>query len=180
MKYTRSLMGAKKQDAKTTHERLQEQFPDLDHILKRRDIFSVKENSACYRLEKLGECENVDYQVDGGLIPRNDTDDRKCDHLLLIRVSETKWIHVFIELKGTDAKHGFRQLEATLLHPLFKPHTPSERRVARLVGRSIPSSKNNDEIEKLRKRLMRLNCTFKTMKANNPDDFVALRRSVGL
>lgn len=103
-------MGAKSRDAKTIHERLQEQFPDLDHTLKKRDKFSVREKGACYRLEKLGECENVDYQVDGGLIPRNDTDDRKCDHLLLIRVSETKWIHVFIELKGTDAKHGFRQL----------------------------------------------------------------------
>lgn len=180
MKYTRSLMGAKKQDAKTTHDRLRELFPDWDHTLKKRDKFRVREKGACYRLEKLGECENVNYQVDGGLIPRSDTDDRKSDHLLLIRVSKNDWIDVFIELKGTDVMHGLKQLEATLLHPLFKPHTPSERRVARLVGRSIPSSKNNKEIEKFRKRLMRLNCTFKTMKADNPDDFVALRSSVGL
>ena len=173
-------MGAKKQDAKTTHERLQELFPGLKHGLKKRKIFSVREEGACYRLEKLGECESVDYKVDGGLIPRSDTVDRKSDHLLLIRVSKNDWIDVFIELKGTDVMHGLKQLEATLLHPLFKPHTPSERRVARLVAKSIPSLKNNDEIEKFRKRLMRLNCTFKTMKADNPDDFVALRRSVGL
>lgn len=180
MKYTRSLMGAKKQDAKTTHERLQELFPGLKHGLKKRKIFSVSEKGACYRLEKLGECENVDYQVDGGLIPRSDTDDRKSDHLLLIRVSKNDWIDVFIELKGTDVMHGLKQLEETLLHPLFKPHAPSERRVARLVAKSMPSSKNNKEIEKLRQSLMRLNCTMKTFKSNQTEDFEALRREVGL
>ena len=173
-------MGAKNLEAKTIHERLQEQFPDLDHILKRRDIFSVKENTACYRLEKLGECENVDYQVDGGLIPKVDTDNPKCDHLLLIRVSETKWIHVFIELKGTDAKHGLKQLEATLLHPLFKPYTSNEKRVACLVAKSIPSSKNNPEIERLKQRIVNLNCTFKPMKSNQTQDFETLRQLVGL
>ena len=173
-------MGAKKQDAKTTHERLQEQFPDWDHILKRRDIFSVKENTACYRLEKLGECENVDYQVDGGLIPRSDTDDRKSDHLLLIRVSKNDWIDVFIELKGTDVMHGLKQLEETLLHPLFKPHAPSERRVARLVAKSMPSLKNNPEMDRLKQRIAKLNCTLKTMKSNQAEDFGALRQLVGL
>lgn len=173
-------MGAKRQEAKTIHERLQEQFPDLDHILKRRDIFSVKEKTACYRLEKLGECENVDYQVDGGLIPKVDTDNPKCDHLLLIRVSETKWIHVFIELKGTDAKHGLKQLEATLLHPLFKPYTSNEKRVACLVAKSIPSSKNNPEIERLKQRIVNLNCTFKPMKSNQTQDFETLKQLVGL
>lgn len=173
-------MGAKKQDAKTTHERLQELFPGLKHGLKKRKIFSVSEKGACYRLEKLGECENVDYQVDGGLIPRSDTDDRKSDHLLLIRVSKNDWIDVFIELKGTDVMHGLKQLEETLLHPLFKTHAPSERRVARLVAKSMPSSKNNKEIEKLRQSLMRLNCTMKTFKSNQTEDFEALRREVGL
>lgn len=173
-------MGAKKQDAKTTHERLQELFPGLKHGLKKRKIFSVSEKGACYRLEKLGECENVDYQVDGGLIPRSDTDDRKSDHLLLIRVSKNDWIDVFIELKGTDVMHGLKQLEETLLHPLFKPHAPSERRVARLVAKSMPSSKNNKEIEKLRQSLMRLNCTMKTFKSNQTEDFEALRREVEL
>ena len=173
-------MGAKKQDAKTTHERLQELFPGLKHGLKKRKVFSVSEMGACYRLEKLGECENVDYQVDGGLIPRTDTGDRKSDHLLLIRVSKNDWIDVFIELKRTDVMHGLKQLEATLLHPLFKLHTPSERRVARLVAKSMPSSKNNDEIEKLRKRLKRLNCTFKTMKSNQAEDFETLKQLVGL
>ena len=89
-------MGAKKQDAKTTHERLQEQFPDLDHILKKRDIFRVKENGVCYRLKNLGTCRNVDYQVDGSLIPGSCEGQIKCDRLLLIRVSETQWIQVFI------------------------------------------------------------------------------------
>lgn len=173
-------MGAKKQDAKTTHERLQELFPGLKHGLKKRKIFSVREEGACYRLEKLGECESVDYKVDGGLIPRSDTVDRKSDHLLLIRVSKNDWIDVFIELKGTDVMHGLKQLEETLLHPLFKPHAPSERRVARLVAKSMPSLKNDKEIEKFRKRLMRLNCTFKTMKSNQGEDFKDLKRSVGL
>ena len=180
MKYTRSLMGAKKQDAKTTHERLQELFPGLKHGLKKRKIFSLKEEGACYRLEKLGECESVDYKVDGGLIPRSDTDDRKSDHLLLIRVSKNDWIDVFIELKGTDVMHGLKQLEETLSHPLFKPHAPSERRVARLVAKSMPSSKNNRKIELLKQRIAKLNCTLKTMKSNQAEDFETLKQLVGL
>ena len=178
MKYTRSLMGAKNRDANTTHERLQELFPDWEHTLKKRDIFSIREKGACYRLEKLGGCENVDYQVDGGLIPKVDTDNPKCDHLLLIRVSETEWIHVFIELKGTDVKHGLEQLEATLRHPLFKPYTSNEKRVACLVAKSIPSSKSNPEIERLKQRIVNLNC--KPMKSNQTQDFETLKQLVGL
>lgn len=173
-------MGAKNREAKTTHERLQEEFPDLDHILKRRDIFSVKEKTACYRLEKLGECENVDYQVDGGLIPKVDTDNPKCDHLLLIRVSETEWIHVFIELKGTDVKHGLEQLEATLRHSLFNSLAPNERRVARLVTKCMPSSKNNPEIDRLKQRIAKRNCTLKTMKSDQAENFEALKQLVRL
>ena len=180
MKYTRSLMGAKNRDANTTHERLQELFPDWEHTLKKRDIFSIREKGACYRLEKLGGCENVDYQVDGGLIPKVDTDNPKCDHLLLIRVSETEWIHVFIELKGTDVKHGLEQLEAILLHPLFKPLASNERRVARLVPKSMPSSKNNPEIHRLKERIAKLNCTVKTMKPNQAEDFETIKQLVRL
>jgi hypothetical protein len=173
-------MGAKNRDANTAHERLQELFPDWDHTLKKRDKFSIREKGACYRLEKLGGRENVDYQVDGGLIPKVDTDNPKCDHLLLIRVSETEWIHVFIELKGTDVKHGLEQLKATLRHSLFNSLAPNERRVARLVGRSMPSSKNNPEIDRLKQSIAKLNCTFKTMKSNQAEDFETLKQLVGL
>ena len=180
MKYTRSLMGAKNRDAKTTHDRLQEWFPDLDHTLKKRDVFSVKENGVCYRLKNLGTCRNVDYQVDGSLIPGSCEGQIKCDRLLLIRVSETQWIQVFIELKATDAKHGLEQLEAILLHPLFKPLASNERRVARLVPKSMPSSKNNPEIHRLKERIAKLNCTFKTMKPNQAEDFETLKQLVRL
>ena len=180
MKSIRSLMSAKSRDPKMIHDRLRALFPDWDHTLKKRDKFSVREKGACYRLEKLGECENVDYQVDGGLIPKVDTDNPKCDHLLLIRVSGTEWIHIFIELKGTDAKHGLEQLEATLQHSLFNSLAPNERRVARLVTKSMPSSKNNPEIERLKQRIVNLNCTLKTMKSNQAEDFGALRQLVGL
>lgn len=173
-------MGAKNREAKTIHERLQEQFPDWDHTLKKRDKFSIREKGACYRLEKLGGCENVDYQVDGGLIPKVDTDNPKCDHLLLIRVSETEWIHVFIELKGTDVKHGLEQLKATLRHSLFNSLAPNERRVARLVGRSMPSSKNNPEIDRLKQSITKLDCDIKIMKSNQVEDFGALKQLVGL
>ena len=173
-------MGAKKQDVKTTHERLQEQFPDLDHILKRRDIFSIKENSACYRLKNLGTCRNVDYQVDGGLIPGSCEGQIKCDRLLLVRASETQWIQVFIELKARDAKHGLEQLEATLLHPLFNSIAPNERRVARLVAKRMPKLENNPEIERLKKRIANLNCTFLKRDSGEPEDFEALKRSFRL
>lgn len=164
----------------TTHERLKVHFPQLDHALKKRDKFSIREKGACYRLEKLGGCENVDYQVDGGLIPKVDTDNPKCDHLLLIRVSETEWIHVFIELKGTDVKHGLEQLEATLRHSLFNSLAPNERRVARLVTKCMPSSKNNPEIDRLKQRIAKRNCTLKTMKSDQAENFEALKQLVRL
>lgn len=164
----------------TTHERLKVHFPQLDHDLRRRDIFCAKEKGACYKLINLGVCENIDYQVDGGLIPGSRVNQCKCDRLLLIDVLGTEWIHIFIELKGTDAKHGLEQLEATLQHSLFNSLAPNERRVARLVTKSMPSSKNNPEIDRLKQRIAKLNCTLKTMKSNQAEDFGALRQLVGL
>ena len=104
---------------KDTHEYLQQQFSWLDHKLRKRSTFSVKEKGACYKLENLGKFENVDYQVDGVLISGEIHGQPKCDRLLLVKISQKQWIHVFIELKGTNVSHGLAQLEATLAHPLF-------------------------------------------------------------
>ena len=162
----------------TTHKHLTETFPELDHSLKRRSTFCVKERGACYRLEHLGEFENVDYQVDGVLISGDIEGQSKCDRLLLVKISEGQWIHVFIELKGTDVSHGLEQLEATLAHSLFTPRDQGEKRLARLVAKSIPSSKNSPIIEKVRKNLLqRYRCSLRILKPNQPEDFENLRRS---
>jgi hypothetical protein len=162
----------------TTHAHLKEKFPALDHSLKRRSVFCAKEKGACYRLEHLGEFESVDYQVDGVLISGDIEGQPKCDRLLLVKISEEQWIHVFIELKGKNVSHGLEQLEATLAHPLFTPRAQGEKRLARLVAKSVPSSKNNPLIERVRKNLLqRYRCSLRILKPNQPEDFEDLRRS---
>ena len=162
----------------TTHTHLKEKFPALDHSLKRRRTFCAKEKGGYYRLEHLGEFENVDYQVDGVLISGDIEGQPKCDRLLLVKISEEQWIHVFIELKGKNVSHGLAQLEATLAHPLFRAcRGQGEKRFARLVAKSIPSSKNDPEMAKAKlKFLKQYHCSLQPLKPENPEDFEKLRR----
>jgi hypothetical protein len=170
-------MGAKaKTTPVTTHGDLQAKFPGLDHKLKKRPIFRVQERDVRYRLENLGECKNIDYKVDGVLIPVTQANDRKCDHLLLVKVSDDHWIQVFIELKSKDVEHGLSQLVRTLEHALFNSPCQSEMRVARLVAKSMPSGKNNPIVEKFKSKLVRLKCPLKTFKPNQSEDFEKLRK----
>lgn len=162
----------------TTHTHLKEKFPALDHSLKRRRTFCAKEKGVYYRLEYLGEFENVDYQVDGVLISGDIEGQPKCDRLLLVKISEEQWIHVFIELKGKNVSHGLAQLEATLAHPLFRAcRGQGEKRFARIVAKSLPSSKNDPEMAKAKlKFLKQYHCSLQPLKPENPEDFEKLRR----
>ena len=162
----------------TTHTHLKEKFPALDHSLKRRRTFCAKEKGVYYRLEHLGEFENVDYQVDRVHISGDIEGQPKCDRLLLVKISEEQWIHVFIELKGKNVSHGLAQLEATLAHPLFRAcRGQGEKRFARLVAKSIPSSKNDPEMAKAKlKFLKQYHCSLQPLKPENPEDFEKLRR----
>ena len=163
---------------KDTHEYLQQQFSWLDHKLRKRSTFSVKEKGACYKLENLGKFENVDYQVDGVLISGKIHGQPKCDRLLLVKISQKQWIHVFIELKGTNVSHGLAQLEATLAHPLFRAcRGQGEKRFARIVAKSLPSSKNDPEMAKAKlKFLKQYHCSLQPLKTDNPENFEKLRR----
>ena len=163
---------------KDTHEYLQQQFSWLDHKLRKRSTFSVKEKGACYKLENLGKFENVDYQVDGVLISGDIEGQPKCDRLLLVKISEEQWIHVFIELKGKNVSHGLAQLEATLAHPLFRAcRGQGEKRFARIVAKSLPSSKNDPEMAKAKlKFLKQYHCSLQPLKTDNPENFEKLRR----
>lgn len=162
----------------TTHTHLKEKFPALDHSLKRRSVFCAKEKGVCYTLEHLGEFENVDYQVDGVLISGDIEGQPKCDRLLLVKISEEQWIHVFIELKGKNVSHGLAQLEATLAHPLFRAcRGQGEKRFARIVAKSLPSSKNDPEMAKAKlKFLKQYHCSLQPLKTDNPENFEKLRR----
>lgn len=162
----------------TTHTHLKEKFPALDHSLKRRSAFCAKEKGACYKLEHLGEFENVDYHVDGVLISGDIEGQPKCDRLLLVKISEEQWIHVFIELKGKNVSHGLAQLEATLAHPLFRAcRGQGEKRFARIVAKSLPSSKNDPEMAKAKlKFLKQYHCSLQPLKTDNPENFEKLRR----
>lgn len=172
-------MGAKaKTTPVTTHGDLQAKFPGLDHKLKKRPVFRVQERDVRYRLENLGECKNIDYKVDGVLISGDIEGQPKCDRLLLVKISEEQWIHVFIELKGKNVSHGLAQLEATLAHPLFRAcRGQGEKRFARIVAKSLPSSKNDPEMAKAKlKFLKQYHCSLQPLKPENPEDFEKLRR----
>lgn len=45
------------------------QFPGLEHKLRKRSKVKVEEQNICYKLEGVGVCKNIDYTVDGVLIP---------------------------------------------------------------------------------------------------------------
>ena len=157
-----------------THEYLMLQFPGLEHKLRKRSIVSVKEQNVCYKLVGLGERENIDYTVDGVLIPATTVGERKCDRLLLVKLADGHWVRVFIELKATDVEHGLKQLVKTVKHDLFKSCGKGEKQVARLVVKSMPSGKNNPIVEKFKSKLVGLKCPLKTFKPNQPEDFEKL------
>lgn len=164
---------------RSTYQRLVEEFPELDHQLKERRIFSVKEKKGNYRLEGLDGYPNIDYKVDGVLIPGSVEKQKKCDCLLLISLASEIWVQVFVELKGANAEKALRQLEDTLSHPLFSSCCRGEKRVARLVASSFPANKSDNGLEKTKKRLLqKYNCSVRTFKSGQPEDFSKLLASL--
>lgn len=157
-----------------THEYLMLQFPGLEHKLRKRSKVKVEEQNICYKLEGVGVCKNIDYTVDGVLIPATKEGERKCDSLLLVKLADGHWVRVFIELKATDVEHGLKQLVETVKHDLFKSCGKGEKQVARLVIKRMPSSQNNPTVERFRDILARLNCPLKTLKPGQPESFNGL------
>ncbi len=70
----------------------------------------VEENNKKYRLENPKGNLLASFHVDGGMIRSKKI--MKCDHLLLDFNSRKS---ILVELKGTDLKHAFEQIENTLM-----------------------------------------------------------------
>nr|WP_311451622.1 hypothetical protein [uncultured Porphyromonas sp.] len=161
----------KKQTIQATYDKLRELYPDLDHSLKKRSVFSVKEEKTRYELNNLREYQSIDYRIDGVLILEGEKGS-KCDHLLLVQLPENQWVQVFIELKGTRVCDAIVQLEEILQHSLFSPCPNKECRFARVVGKKFPSNNSDSKIEQARERFQkRYGCSLKSLKSNQSENF---------
>ncbi len=74
---------------------------------KRKNVI-VQENKKKYTLINDGDDIAV-YHVDGGMI--DEQNEIKCDYLILAMKHHKA---IFVELKGTDLKHGLQQIYETL------------------------------------------------------------------
>lgn len=112
------------------------------------------------------------FKIDGVFI----TEGNKCDNLLLASekdfskdVGDEELTGVFIELKGTDVKHGLLQLDSTLSHALFKKINFKDKRAV-LVARSFPRNGANPEYEKEKRNFIARHkgIKFKQLGNNEP------------
>lgn len=116
-----------------------------------RKKLSVSEKGQKYSLSLTGGADCAVYAVDGGII--NDKKTCRCDKLILIAAGMDRWCEVLVELKGQDIHHAIEQLESTLNNPLFQSPEVVEKQ-ARVVGRRIPSTSGNADVERAKKRFL--------------------------
>ena len=103
----------------------------------RHPTFTSSENG-CTHVGKNNSREHVrQFQVDGGIIPKNAPDPR-CDYLLL---NDDKQTARYIELKGSDIEKAIAQIENTIrmLHPSISSYTIFRRIVYRTGSHSVNS-----------------------------------------
>lgn len=113
---------------------LQEQVPYREGT---HPVFTSSENG-CTHVGKNTSREHIrQFQVDGGVIPKNASDPR-CDYLLL---NDDKKTARYIELKGSDIEKAISQIENTikLLHPSISSYTIYRRIVFRTGSHSVNS-----------------------------------------
>jgi hypothetical protein len=85
-------------------------FPHCEHITK-APIVSLKENQSKIIFENPAQLEICILTVDGEANNGAIRDGLRCDYALTAENIEGEF---YIELKGRDIKHAFKQLEATI------------------------------------------------------------------
>lgn len=122
-----------------------------------RNIIVVEENKKRYTLQNHGDMIAV-YQVDGQMI--SSADSVKCDNMI---VDVTSLFAVLIELKGTDLRHAFAQIEETYSKIFLA------LRKYRLYGRivtsartNVPNLKTDPQYIRIQKAFMRRGGNLKT------------------
>lgn len=128
----------------------------------------LEERGVKYVMEFDPPVDCVSYAVDGNIIKGTATD--KCDKFVLAQRAN-RILSIFVELKGSDVAHAVKQLEATINHPLFSRNR-TDKIVARIVSRKIPSNAGNSVVVKAKNRFCsKYNCELKCVKSGNPDRF---------
>ena len=138
-----------------------------EQLLKVRKQLSCSERGKRYVLQLKEERLSSVFQVDGELVKEGN----RCDKLVLLQtdIKVDKWSEVFIELKGVDVNHAINQLASSLLLDLFM-HASVEKKYARIVAASIPSHRNQVEMERAKVKFKRdFDCELKTLKSDQPD-----------
>ena len=151
--------------ADSTYSALISQGHPPEQALCPRKSISTAEEGKKYSLETPGNNESVAFQVDGVII----TEGERCDKLVLVRLKNDSWAECFVELKGTDVKHAIKQLEESVKKPIFKHQSNKDIR-ARIVGRSFPSNRSDDTMEKAKIRFMKeYRCELRCFKSGQKD-----------
>lgn len=129
---------------------------------------SLEERGVKYVVEFDPPMDCAAYAVDGHIIKGTHTD--KCDKLVFAQSSDHV-LSIFVELKGSDVAHAIKQLEATITHPLFS-RNKTDKRVARIVSKKIPSNAGNSVVIKAKNRFRdKYKCELLCVKSGNPDRF---------
>lgn len=128
----------------------------------------LEERGVKYVMEFNPPMDCVAYTVDGNIIMGTEAD--KCDKLVFAH-NAGRLLSVFVELKGSDVAHAIKQLEATIVHPLFLSNR-ADKIVARIVSKKFPSNAGNSVVVKARNRFRaKYNCELLCVKSGNPDRF---------
>lgn len=132
---------------------------------KRKHVV-VEENKKKYELSNDDDLIAL-FQVDDGMITSKDT--IKCDNLF---VDLTSRFAVLVELKGTDLRHAFEQINSTYMR--VGTALKSYRLYARIVTSSrtnVPNLKTSPQYIDLQKKMKSHGGNIQT-KANSMCDYV--------
>ncbi len=119
-------------------EQIEEQFAEQEKCLEKskNSIIPVAEKGKTFKISNQSKHEIYKIKIDKCLI--NDEELLKCDYLFIDCDSE---IGYFVELKGTDIEHAYKQLITTIKWWRAKITNPQkEKTYAYMVSSSVPAN----------------------------------------
>ncbi len=151
---------------KNTHDTLLSKgFIAKQPLMVRKTIVET-ERGIKYTLDVIGKKPSESYQIDGNIIKEG----KRCDKLVLVKLNDTEWAEIFVELKGVDVLHAINQLRESLCNKIFW-HPTNKIVRARIVATSYPSNKSNPQMEKAKREFKALpcKCELKSLKNGQRD-----------
>ena len=153
--------------AESTHSILTVKGFTPEQPLKVRKTIVESERGIKYTLDITNSKTSASFQIDGNIIKEGP----RCDKLVLVKLNQTEWGEVFVELKGVDVTHAIKQLRETLNNKLFF-HPTNKIVRARIVATSFPSNKSNPIMEAAKKEFRALpsKCDLRSLKNGQRDN----------